>query len=984
MIDIIIKRDGRKVPFDPQKITDAIMKAFRACNSAKTIKTAEQLTRQVLDELEKNECIGEPSVEEVQDTVERVLIENGFVRTAKSYILYRAERSRVREMNTRLMRIYEDITNKAAIDSDIKRENANINGDTAMGAMLKYGSEGAKQFNLMFVLKPEHAEAHRNGDIHIHDMDFLTLTTTCSDANLSEAQWASGCGDIILSDGSITNSATWNYASGRAPRTAVGVQADGTMIFYTADGRQSGYSGGLTEMDLAEELQRQGCVWAVNLDGGGSTTFALRVPGSSGLTVINSPSEGSLRSCAAFILLVTDSDTADGAAERLALKEDGLVVLAGSSVTLGDVAALDGSASTVSSRVSDAVFTSEDGLGSFNGGVYTAGSQAGTDTISIESPSLGISGTAQIHVVTALSDLTVTREGSSSAVSSLSLEPGETVSLTATGTYWSRSALRTGSAGVTWAVTGNVGTITQDGVFTASSGGTSGTITATAGGVTKTISVSLNNVHTDVPADHWAYTAVEYCYDNGIVSGISATEFGTNYSISRKDFVLMLYGALDRPAVSGSSGFSDVADDAYYADAVTWASSNGLVSGVSEGCFAPDDLVTREQAATILHQAMPLLGLSSSEADLSVLDQFADQGQIADYARPHMAALVSQGLMSGTGTGLNPKGNLTRAEMATLLYRLLTTSPDSTPEEPDSEPEVNLDPDAALTLDVTEYTLASTQTLQLNATLTGGTGTVTWSTSDATVATVSSDGTVTNVYAGVGTPSVTITASCGSLTASAVIQCSPADVVGQVTATTLNVRSGPGTDYTAISSLKSGAQVVVLDTSTPGWYQVLFSSGGTAVTGWNPRAKRRNARTGSAGTPTGSWAGSTWTPSERPCTCGGATTRRPRSSTRTRRRRHGPMTASPGRRESTSISAGGSWQSSWGSSPLPYTLLGRRTWRIWWGPGCPCGIWRRSSASLERRFSWPGGRPTSCGVPCGPCGPAWRHPAGGPTGWPAG
>ena len=89
------------------------------------------------------------------------------------------------------------------------------------------------------------------------------------------------------------------------------------MIFYTADGRQTGYSGGLTEMDLAEELQRQGCVWAVNLDGGGSTTFALRVPGSSGLTVVNSPSEGSLRSCAAFILLVTDSDTADGEAERL-------------------------------------------------------------------------------------------------------------------------------------------------------------------------------------------------------------------------------------------------------------------------------------------------------------------------------------------------------------------------------------------------------------------------------------------------------------------------------------------------------------------------------------------------------------------------------------------------------------------------------------------------------------------------------------------
>ncbi len=184
MIDTIIKRDGRRVPFDSQKISDAIMKAFQASNSAKTYKTAEELTRQVLQELEKNESIGEPGVEEVQDTVERVLIENGFVRTAKSYILYRAERSRIREMNTRLMRIYDDITNKAAIDSDIKRENANINGDTAMGAMLKYGSEGAKQFNLMFVLKPEHAEAHRNGDIHIHDMDFLTLTTTCCQIDL--------------------------------------------------------------------------------------------------------------------------------------------------------------------------------------------------------------------------------------------------------------------------------------------------------------------------------------------------------------------------------------------------------------------------------------------------------------------------------------------------------------------------------------------------------------------------------------------------------------------------------------------------------------------------------------------------------------------------------------------------------------------------------------------------------------------------------
>lgn len=125
-----------------------------------------------------------PSVEEIQDAVEKVLIEHGHARTAKDYILYRAERSRIREMNTRLMKVYEDLTFKGAQENDLKRENANIDGDTAMGTMLKYGSEGAKRFYEMFVLHPAHAKAHADGDIHIHDVDFLTLTTTCCQIDL--------------------------------------------------------------------------------------------------------------------------------------------------------------------------------------------------------------------------------------------------------------------------------------------------------------------------------------------------------------------------------------------------------------------------------------------------------------------------------------------------------------------------------------------------------------------------------------------------------------------------------------------------------------------------------------------------------------------------------------------------------------------------------------------------------------------------------
>ena len=182
----IRKRDGRMVEFDQTKIENAILRAFQASSSAKGRETAQALAERVVTELENNENVSStPTVEQVQDTVERVLIEKGFVRSAKAYILYRAERSRVREMNTRLMKTFEDITFKDAIDSDIKRENANINGDTAMGSMLKFGSEGAKQFYDMYVLDPRFAQAHREGDIHIHDLDFYTLTTTCCQIQLS-------------------------------------------------------------------------------------------------------------------------------------------------------------------------------------------------------------------------------------------------------------------------------------------------------------------------------------------------------------------------------------------------------------------------------------------------------------------------------------------------------------------------------------------------------------------------------------------------------------------------------------------------------------------------------------------------------------------------------------------------------------------------------------------------------------------------------
>ena len=184
-IEKLKKRDGRLVAFDKEKIAAAIAKAFEATYKPGQEDRAAALAEEVLSILEV-EGTAAPEVEHIQDIVERVLMDNGYVQTAKAYILYRNERSRAREMNTRLMKVYEDITFSDAVDSDVKRENANINGDTAMGSMLKYGSEGAKQFYQMFVLKPEHARAHQEGDIHIHDLDFYTLTTTCCQIDIKK------------------------------------------------------------------------------------------------------------------------------------------------------------------------------------------------------------------------------------------------------------------------------------------------------------------------------------------------------------------------------------------------------------------------------------------------------------------------------------------------------------------------------------------------------------------------------------------------------------------------------------------------------------------------------------------------------------------------------------------------------------------------------------------------------------------------------
>jgi len=198
IFEFIQKRDGRKVPYDITKIAAAINKALTACNRG-SVDESMRLAKGVEQKLGFRFKGDSPSIEDIQDTVETVLMDNGYAYVAKKYILYRSERSRVRARNTSLMRIFDELTHKEANLSDIKRDNANIDGDTAMGVMLKYGSEGAKNYYENFVLAPQQAKAHSEGDIHIHDFDFYTLTTTCCQIDIKklfEGGFSTGHGNL--------------------------------------------------------------------------------------------------------------------------------------------------------------------------------------------------------------------------------------------------------------------------------------------------------------------------------------------------------------------------------------------------------------------------------------------------------------------------------------------------------------------------------------------------------------------------------------------------------------------------------------------------------------------------------------------------------------------------------------------------------------------------------------------------------------------
>ena len=177
---------------------------------------------------------------------------------------------------------------------------------------------------------------------------------------------------------------------------------------------------------------------------------------------------------------------------------------------------------------------------------------------------------------------------------------------------------------------------------------------------------------TDVKSGDWFYEAVQYVYDKGMMTGVSADRFAPASTTTRGMIVTILYRLENEPEVSGGSAFTDVESGAWYADAVAWAAANDIVNGTSATTFAPNSPITREQMAAILYRYAAYKGYDvSQKADLS---GYTDAASISDYAKDALAWANAQKLITGvTDTTLNPQGSATRAQVATILMRLCET-----------------------------------------------------------------------------------------------------------------------------------------------------------------------------------------------------------------------------------------------------------------------------------------------------------------------
>ena len=495
------------------------------------------------------------------------------------------------------------------------------------------------------------------------------------------------------------------FPSGNAPRTAVGLKANGEVVLYTVDGRQTGYSMGSSMNVLAQRMAELGCVTAICMDGGGSTTMVSATPDSTVSQLINSPSDGSQRRVSNHLLLLAEIE-GDDRPDHIYLSADAPVVLPGHTVSLS-ANLVDGDYLPIWDEEVELTATA----GEIVDGDFVAPQESGLVTITAYWEDMSAS--VDVLVVDTPDEMTVLWDGSETT--SVTMVPGDTAEIDVSVLY-NHLELETDPSDFTYTIDPALGTISADGVVTTNYTEGSGTVTVSKGNMTVSIQLTLDADSPFVDTDgHWGVTFMASLYHQGILTGVEVD--GQLYAypdngVTRAEFAVLLarYLGIDT-AQYASTGvpFADMDQvDAWAADAVRAMYTLGIVGGVTlnDGTvvFQPQSTLTRADAVTMLGRSLERNGelpevidasaaaeippveeddqvatgadapMEGYEPDLpdntpAVVDlsQFADAGEIPDYALPYFRALIYLDVIGGSDGRLDPYGTMTRAAICKVL-----------------------------------------------------------------------------------------------------------------------------------------------------------------------------------------------------------------------------------------------------------------------------------------------------------------------------
>jgi hypothetical protein len=443
------------------------------------------------------------------------------------------------------------------------------------------------------------------------------------------------------------------------PRTALGIKRDGSVVLYVVDGRQS-HSRGLSLEDLAKHMIALGCVDAFNLDGGGSSALYARFPGIDTSPVIkNSPSDASQRKVTNGLIFVYE-EKASASAEMLHVYPAKTLVMPGADVQL--TAYATNSLFEKASLPSGIGYHVDSSMGDITrNGVFTAGDYEGI--VNVEASSGHISGRTEVHVVK-----NFTYQAS---VGKLYIEQGQEADIDVT--------VRSGVMEVnskdslfTWSCDENIGTINEEGRFTAGNmGAQTGNIYIEYGNrkVTVPVQVGVMSIDFDDTTEHWAREYIGKLAARGVLNGMGDNLFVPDGNLTRAQFLTMLFKTLYNADITSTQEipFTDVPENEWYYDYVRWGYENGIVNGISDTLFAPNNNITREQMTVMLCNFARYLDfdIPQSVEDVS----FTDQEIISEWAVDYVNTVVAGGIMGGHPEGtFEPQGNATRAQAARVVY----------------------------------------------------------------------------------------------------------------------------------------------------------------------------------------------------------------------------------------------------------------------------------------------------------------------------